>query len=120
MKWIACLSDGQTISSESKLPGNKSTWQALLDILEKEQLFITSLQLNHTNIIITALPGEGYFQAHELHRTFFGNQQHTWHGIGSVLGDEVHITWMGLIAGAVYIRSEIKKLSEVKVHTTMR
>ena len=124
MTWIATLDNGETRIEQKPVPGGRTSWQKLLKFCDEKNINITSLQLDVNEHIITSMPKkmcDGYFQAYEHIQTFYGEKMKDRQGIGSIVGDHVYITWVDLIPsknGKFYINHEIRKLSEVKIHTT--
>lgn len=125
MAWIANLSDGSTLIEGKGLAGERSPWQQLLQMCRDKDLQISGLRLAVNNVTVTALPPkmcDGYFQAYEAMRIMFRDQIKHRQGIGSVIGDQVYIIWVDLNQEANnmnYVYSEVRPLSEVKIHTTI-
>ena len=125
MAWIANLSDGSTVVEGKALAGQRTPWQQLLQHCRDNDLKITGMRLSVNNVTVSALPPkmcDGYFQAYEVMRIWFRDQTKHRQGIGSVVGDQVYIVWVDLNQEANnmnYVYSEIRPLSEVKIHTTI-
>jgi hypothetical protein len=110
--WIASLSDGTTHFEQPPAEGQRSSWQRLLKMLrETDGLEMTMLRLQHNGITVMAMPQkmcDGYFQARELQKKFFRSmgqlQEKERHlqGVGSVVGDQIFISWIDLESGNVY------------------
>lgn len=126
MGWVANLKNGQIITESKSVPGEMSAWQTLLKYCRDNDTVITRLQLTINNVTIEALPNNmcsGYFQAYESSRIMFRDTTTNKQGIGSVVNDLVYIVWIGLGAsnnGMNYVYQDIRPLSEVKIHTTIR
>jgi hypothetical protein len=126
MKWIANLSNGETIIESEPKPGEATPWQKLLQKCRDEQIKVVGLQLVVGTVGIEAMPKkmcDGYFHAYEAERIMWRGTTKNKQGIGSVIGDKVYITWVHLGTvkknGMNYVYQEIRPLSEVKIHTTV-
>lgn len=117
--WIANLSDG-TVAMESKpVPGERTSWQKLLQRCRDENLRIVGLRLFKYGLTMVALGNkqcDGYFQAYESTKTWFSAAEGLKQGIGSVVGEKVYITWL---SDTGIVSQEIRPLAEVKIHTTL-
>jgi hypothetical protein len=120
--WIAVLSNGEAVKEEPPIPGEKTSWQKLIDRLYEEDLKMVGLQLRQLNVSVNALPPKacrGYYQAREARLAFYGgadsysNKQ----GVGSVVDDKVYIVWVDS-SGNIY--SDVRPLHDEKIHTTLR
>lgn len=122
--WIASLSDGSTVFESKPVLGERTPWQKLLDRCRKdESLSITMIRLQYGPITIMAMPQkmcDGYFQAREAEHIYYRNVNVSRHGIGSVVGDQVFITWLEFTKDSqVYIRHDVRPLDTCRVHTTV-
>lgn len=120
--WIAVLSNGETMKEEPPIPGEKTSWQKLIDRLYAENLKMIGLRLQNLNMTITTLPPsmcDGYYQAREARVAFYAGQDASSNrrGIGSVVGDRVYIVW---IDGNGNVWSDVRLLSDERIHTTLR
>lgn len=118
--WIASLSNGQTVFEEPPVPGEKSSWQKLLDRLAAENLKITQLRLQHGGLVIVCdhhKKIQGYCMAYEALKIMFRETEQRFQGIGSVMNDMVFMTWTD---GNGHVRQDIRPLSEMRVHTTLK
>lgn len=120
--WIATLSNGDTAFEGPPVAGEKSSWQKLLDRLDKDNLRITSLRVQRGGVTINALQKkecDGYFQAYESRMTLFqGKPQYAIkQAIGSVVGDKIFVIW---IDEANNVYSDVRELQADKIHTTLR
>ena len=120
MAWIATLSNGEIKKEGKPIPGERTPWQTLLQYCRDNDLEITSLNLRVEDKMLHAMPKKmcrGYFQAYEMERIMWRDQVRHKQGIGSVVNDEVHITWIDLATQEIY--QEVRPLSEVKIHTSI-
>jgi len=118
--WTATLSNGENAWEQEPVPGEKTSWQKLIDRLYKDNLKITSLRIQRGGITLHALPVkqcDGYFQAYESHLAMFRGTTILQQGCGSIVGDKIFITWLDTNGN---IHSDMRLLSENKVHTTLR
>jgi len=118
--WIASLSNGETVFESPPVMGEKSSWQKLLDYIAKNNLKITSLRLmrNGTTVLCDHHKKiEGYCMAYESLRVMFRDTEVRIQGIGSILNDVVFMTWLN---DNGEVRQDIRPLSEMRVHTTLR
>lgn len=125
MKWIANVSDGQTYIEGQPVPGERTSWQQFLKMIKDGNLKITGLSLQVEEIIIRT-PGnkvcDGYFHAYEVRKAVFSGGTKELQGIGTVIGNQVFITWISLALdpdGTRQIYNEIRPLNDVKIHTTL-
>ena len=125
MAWIANLSNGKILKEGKAIAGESSPWQALLKHCRDDDLTITGLRLKAGDITIVSMPAkacDGYFHAYETIRVLWRDRTVHRQGIGSVVGDNVYITWVDLAPdrhNMRHIYQEIRKLNTVKVHTTI-
>jgi hypothetical protein len=124
MAWIASLSNGETLIEGKVIAGERTPWQKLLSYCKANDLKITGIRLQVGDVEVRGMPHkmcDGYMQAYETRRTFYtsGANDKTSQGIGSVVGDQVYITWIDLkpINGAYQIHQDIRPLSQVDIHT---
>lgn len=122
--WIANLSNGTVVTEEDPVVGEMTSWQKLLAKCKEEGLRITGLRLGVGPALVNALgykQCDGYFQAYEAIRYLFNSDvQRLKQGIGSVVGEDVYITWMEEgNNGLTYIWQEVRPLSLCKIHTTL-
>lgn len=126
MRWVAELNNKATVMELPPVPGEKTSWQHLLDILEETGVEIMTLRLEGDDFKITSIPMcDGYFQAGETFRSFLENKERHWRGIGSVIRDKVYITWVeldepGFTEEKVRIHQEVRELETCRIHTTLR
>src|SRR3990172_10021933 len=115
--WVASLSNGETVYEQSPIAEEPSSWQKLLQKLKSENLKITQMRLQHGKNTVIAFPkADGYMQAYEIRKALFSGKSAQYQGIGSVVGDLVFITWMNSTGESW---QDVRKLSEVDVHTTL-
>lgn len=131
MGWTASLSNGETLTEEKVIAGERSPWQKLLAYMRHNDLKMTGLRLIVGNVSIEAMPHkmcDGYLYAREAKKRFYGNadgyketETSESHGIGSVIGDQVFITWVDLQPKRhIYtVHQEVRPLSTMKMHTTI-
>lgn len=95
-----------------------SAWQSLLKRLrETSDLHMTQLRLQHNGRTVVAVPkAEGYVACYQVHKTLNTTEQTTYQGIGSIVGDQVFMTWINQ-AGDVW--QQIEELNKLKVHSTL-
>lgn len=118
--WTATLSNGENAWEQSLVAGEKSSWQKLLDRLDKDELKITSLRIQRNGITLHALPSkqcDGYFQAYDQHSSMYNGVQVLQQGCGSIIGDKVFIMWIDTNNN---VHAEVRSLVENKIHTTLR
>jgi hypothetical protein len=117
--WIANLSDGNNAFEGQPKPGERSAWQQLLAYCREKNIKITGLQLQRGGIFVNALPVKacsGYFQAYEARMMVNSGKQETRQGIGSIVGDQIFITWVNDLG---YVWQEVRELESNKIHTTL-
>jgi len=118
--WIATLSDGTTASEAPPVPGEMSSWQSLIQYTKDNNISITRLVLQRGATRAVAMPPkecDGYFQAYEVKKILWRNINAKLQGIGSVVGDQVYITW---IDDTNTVTQDIRPLDSCKIHTTLR
>lgn len=118
--WIASLSNGETAYEQPPVPGEKSSWQKLLDKLGAESLKITQLRLVSHGVTIICdhhRKIDGYCMAYEVFKVMFRGTKSRMQGVGSIASDVVYMTW---IDDNGDVRQDIRPLSEMRVHTTLR
>lgn len=120
--WIVSLSNGETILETAPIPGEITPWQKVLEFLrENKDEKMTGLRLAANGLLFHALPDkhcEGYFQARESVQFYYQRIKRLMQGIGSVVGDQVYITWVS-IDGNPYVYQEIRDLKSCQIHTTL-
>ena len=120
--WMAHLSNGETVYETAPIPGEITPWQALIQGLRSGNITITRLTLVRGNTSAISMPPkmcEGYFHAYEEHYSWFKKSKFlSLQGIGSIVGDQVHITWMNL--DGTEVRQDIRPLDSCKIHTTLQ
>jgi hypothetical protein len=122
VSWTAILSNEEFVREEEPIANEPMSWQKLLIRLSEENLSIHVLQLHRGFTTITSLLGErcdGFFQAHEKRISIYGGQRSEYHlqGIGSVIGDNVFITWIDDNGG---VWQDVRPLEIVRTHTTLK
>lgn len=118
--WMARLSNGEMVKEEPPIPGEKSSWQKLLDRLGEEDLKMVALSIQYMSRTVNAMSYkecDGYYQATDQHLSLFGEQQSLRRGVGSVIGDKVFIVWVDN-NGQVW--ADVRPLESEKIHTTLR
>jgi hypothetical protein len=119
--WIANLSNGETVAEGSSEPGKPTPWRQLLKLLKEDnELKLTGLRLHKNGITVHALPPkqcDGYFHAYEIHRIMYRNVIRHLQGVGSIVDDQVFITWIEEDTENIY--SDVRTLEESKIHTTL-
>jgi hypothetical protein len=118
--WTATLSNGENAWEQPPVAGEKSSWQKLLDRLDKDNLKITSLRVQRGGITLHALPAkqcEGYFQAYDQHTSMFNGNISLQQGCGSIVEDKIFIMWVDTNNN---VHSEVRPLMENSIHTTLR
>ena len=124
MGWIVNLSNGETIIEKAVGEGQRSSWQQLLEECRETGVAVTGIRLSVRNITVSGMPPkacDGYFQAYESSRSFYGGKIRHMQGIGSIVGDSVYITWINLNPGENemnYVYQDVRPLKEVSIHTT--
>jgi len=120
--WMAALSNGETVREQPPIPGEKSSWQKLLDRLTEENIKMVGLCIRYLNTTVNALPPkacQGYYQARDQAITFYHGTESgsIRQGIGSVVDDKVFITWLDANGNTW---QDVRLLSSEKIHSTMR
>lgn len=118
--WTATLSNGENAWEQPPVPGERTSWQKLIDRLHKENLKITSLRVQRNGVTLHALSSklcDGYFQAYESRIAVYSGATLLLQGCGSVIGDKIYIIWIDENSN---IHSDIRPFLENKVHTTLR
>jgi len=118
--WIATLSDGTTAAEAPPIPGERTSWQLLIDHIKEKEISITRLVLQRGATRAVALPPkscDGYYQAYEIKKVLWRDIDVKLQGIGSVVGDQVYITW---IDDTNTVTQDIRPLDGSLVHTTLR
>jgi hypothetical protein len=122
--WIASLSNGETVYETNPEEGKPTPWQALLQKCEDEDIKITMIRLQYGPFMIQAMPEpmcDGYFQAREVQQIVYRNTMRYLQGIGSVVGDQVFITWAEFTNDRqIYVSSDVRPLESCKIHTTVK
>lgn len=118
MKWVASLSNGETVVEREVSDGEASAWQQLLSKLRATPgLRITRLRLQSAGRTVTSTKdADGYFQAYEVTRIMGEETQSLKQGIGSIYGDTIFITWVDS-NGEVW--QDVRSVSAMRVHTTL-
>lgn len=124
MGWVANLSDGSTFVETKPKKGKKSSWQSLLDHIQKNKLTMTGLRLQQDGktIVCDAHKSvQGYCMAYdvmiELISGNYTKTQTVGVVVGTVYGDVVFMNWFDESGN---VRQEIRPLSAMKPHTTLR
>ena len=123
--WIATLSDGKTMYEGSPIPNEPTPWQMLLKHCREKGLEITGLRLQWGNAIVMTMPRkmcDGYFHACEAaYDGLLGApvEKHK-QGVGSVIGDQVYITWFEMKDYSLYVWPDVRSLKDNRVHTTLQ
>lgn len=124
--WIANLSDGTILTEEDvKLePGGPSPWRYLIKRCQDGEVKLTGLRLGVGPALVNALPTkqcDGYFHAYESIRYLFNTEvERKKQGIGSVVGEQVFITWMEQGQnGLTYIWQEVRPLKDCIQHVIL-
>lgn len=118
--WIASLSNGETVFEQPPVAGEKSSWQKLLDRLTAENLKMTGLQLQGNGLTLVCdyhKKVQGYCMAYEVLQIMFRNITKKMQGVGTIQNDLVFMTW---IDDNGTVKQEIRPLSEMKAHSTLR
>lgn len=91
--WIASLSTGETVFEPDGMAGNEG-WKELLQRFKAEDVRLTQLRLQRGGMTVVAIPGaDGFFQGYEYRNTSRGTRKQV-QGIGSIVGQQVFITWL--------------------------
>lgn len=118
--WMAQLSNGEILYETPPMETDMSTWQKLLRHLKSSNISITRLSVVRGSIEAFAMPPkmcEGYFQAYEDHLALFRNKMTLqMQGVGSIVGDQVFITWITI--DGLQVRGDVRPLDSCRVHTT--
>lgn len=128
--WIANLSDGSQRFEQPDVPGEKTAWQKLLDlVVEDNGIKMTGLQLRRGDTRINTLPHkqcDGYIHVYEVRERFFGSMGENpipaklLQGVGSIIGENVYITWIELDSNPANIYQDVRSLESSLPHTTLR
>ena len=129
--WIAGLSDGRTVPQTEPVPGEQTPWQKLLTICRESDIEINRLSLIFNGVQIMSMTRkqcDGFFQGKEVRKEFFGSmgdggkQEILFQGIGSIIGDQVFITWFTIQPKPelnAYISTTVRPLKSCIIHTTL-
>ncbi len=128
--WIATLDNGETVMEMPPVPGQPMAWRKLLNRCKSTGIRINSLRLQLHNVTYMAMPPKmtsGYFQAYEVRKKFFASMgknpepEELFRGIGSVVYDQVYITWVKAADnnGMIYTYQEVRSLESCRIHTTL-
>lgn len=124
--WIANLSDGKILTEDDLKvdAGAISPWNQVIEKCKNGEMKLTGLRLGVGPALVNALPPKqcsGYFQAYEVIRYLFNNEvERKKQGIGSVVGEQVFITWMEQGGnGLTYIWQEVRPLKDCVKHTIL-
>lgn len=117
--WIISLSNGSQLLEGATQPGERTSWQQMIDYIHKNNLKPTALSLVWNGMRVRAIPkADGYFQGYDASIVLFGEKKTAVaRGIGSVFGDKVFITW---ITEKGEVKQDIRLLKENILHTTLR
>lgn len=118
--WIAELSNGETYH-ETPPDELGSSWQRLLRHIDEAGISITRLSVVRGNVQVYAMPHkmcDGYFQAYEARAKWLEKLVTTSQGVGSVVGDQVFITWVDM--DGLKVNQEVRPLDSCKAHTTIQ
>lgn len=131
--WIAYLSNGDTVPEGNPVPGERTPWQKLLQKCRDENIEINRMSLVVNGVQLMSLPQkqcDGFFQAKEVRKHWFESmgedaktEEIRLQGIGSVIGDQVYITWVNLTRKEhviAYITPDVRPLESCKIHTTLQ
>ena len=127
IKWIANLSNGETVPELAPIPGEKSSWQKLLKrVNDDPSISVTGLRLQYDGRIINTLNNkecDGYMHANQ-HRELLpgsydssGRRVQRLKGVGSIIKDTVFMTYIDIDTLNIY--TEVLPLESCKVHTTL-
>lgn len=115
--WIASLSNGETVFETPAVPGEPSSWQKLLSRIREDGLKMTALRLQRGGTTIMARSrAEGYVQCGEIKIALISGKTSNVQGIGTVIGDQVIITWMDNNRN---IWQDVRPLNELRIHSTL-
>jgi hypothetical protein len=118
---MAQLSNGETYYESPTGEDEKSSWQQLLQHIKSSGISITGMSVVRGNIEVHAMPHkmcDGYLQAYEARVRWMRTETHRTQGVGSVVGDQVFITWVDL--DGLKVMQEVRPLDSCKVHTTLQ
>lgn len=138
--WIANLSNGKNAFEGPPIPGQKTPWQTFIDYLHTNPTYIkdvwdeetgnyikkempvhiTRMQLRTAGVTVNSLPYkecDGYMYAQEIRKLVYRGTEKHLRGIGSVVGNNVHITWVDEYGE---ILQDVRSLDECLLHTTLR
>lgn len=118
--WIASLSNGETAFEQPPVPGEKSSWQKLLDRVSTGEVRITQMRLIRNGCSIVCVfhkQAQGYCMAYEAIKVMFRNTTALLQGVGSIYNEMVFMTWVDENGN---VHQDIRPLSEMRVHTTLR
>lgn len=127
--WVANALPDQTFLEKPPREGKKSSWQQLLDLVRTGEVVLTGLRMQRHGLTFHTLPVkqcDGYFQAYEVRKKFYGSMgkhgqpEQVFQGVGSVVGDQVFITWVNISPRSYpFIYQDVRSLKESILHTTM-
>ena len=123
--WIAYLSDGTTVYESDPIPNEPTPWQVLLKHCREDGLELTGLRLQWGNAMVMTMPRkkcDGYFHACEAtYEGLLGTpvRKHK-QGVGSVIGDQVFITWFEMKDYSLYVWADVRSLKDNRIHTTLQ
>lgn len=118
--WIANLSDGSIAFEQPPVPGEKSSWQKLLDRCTAENIKITQVRLQRNGLTLICdyhRKTDGFVVAYEALRMVFSDGNRVMQGIGSIYQDLVFMTWLDDNGN---VRQDIRPLAEMRIHSTLR
>ena len=122
--WVAALSNHLTYGEEETPQGEQTAWRKLLsDLRETDHTVIEDLKLRVRDTVVSCLPPnecDGYFQAYQKISFIQSHKERNMQGIGYVLGDKVHITWLeDVLEGPVIVWQDVRDLDSCRVHTIL-
>lgn len=129
--WIATLDNGETVMEKPPVLGKPTAWRRLLMRCKQHGFRVNSFRLQLHNVTFMAMPPkmtDGYFQAFEVRKKFYGSmgpnpeKEELFRGIGSVVNDQVFITWVKTELdpkGMVHSYQEVRSLESSRIHTTL-
>jgi hypothetical protein len=114
------LSNGETVFETGDPMDDLTGWQQLIDRCRSENLRITQLQLQRNGVTIVSVPNaEVYLQAYEARSSGRNTTKTTlMQGVGVVVNDMVHITWIAVDERLV--KQDVRPLSLMYLHTNYR
>jgi len=118
--WMAQLSNGEQLY-EQPSTDEGSSWQKLLEYIKTSEITVTGLSVVRGNIEIHAMPHkmcDGYMQAYEVTVRWMRTEMHKTQGVGSVVGDQVFVTWVDM--NGLTVKQDVRPLDSCKVHTTIQ